>query len=250
MKTALDYDLTLLAESIDDASPDDWMPVDAHYEELFLEEVVPHDIECPNRQLDMAAAYFDYDLTGDYDRDWSHIQEQADLLAEDITVMLAEFGYDDGVLAFYGENDEDGAIPGSPYCLWMVRSVEPLVGEEDYYKQHSTVKEDREQGTAASTIKKAQEGFSLRNYAPSDEELEAIARMMVVGIAASLVQQGLVDKKALAGLKPADASALLPNLAKAIAQQREAFKNEIVVLKRYGAEDYLARRARDIKGLA
>lgn len=240
MKTALDYDLTLLAESIEDASPDDWKPVDAHYEELFLEEVVPYDIECSDLQLDMVAGYFGYELTGEFDRDWRHLQEQADLIAENLDVFLAELGYDDGAVAFYGENDEDGAIPGSPYCLWMVRSVEPLVGEEDYYQQH-----------AGRIQKQAQEeAFSLKNYAPSDEELEGIARMMVIGIAASLVQQGLGDKKAVAQIKPAEASTILPNLAKAIAQKREAFKNEIVVLKRYGAEAYLTRRARDIKGLA
>jgi hypothetical protein len=125
-----------------------------------------------------------------------------------------------------------------------VRSVEPLVGEKEYEPQNG--KEDHR---ALRIQKWAQEEFSLKSYSPSDEDLAAITRMMVVGIAADLVQQGMGDKKSVAGLKPAEASSILPNLARAVAQQREAFKNEIVVLKRYGAEGYLERRARDIKGL-
>lgn len=234
-RTALDYDLPLLLEEIYDAPLDDWEEVDPHHEELYLEEVVPPDIRDPRIQIGMVAEYFGYELTGDFAYDWDHIKELADQISEDLAVLLAEFGYNGGmVLGFYGDNNQEGDIPGSPYCLWAVRSKEPLAGE-----------------VARDTVKTAQdEEFSLKNYTPSDEDLDVMARMMVIGLAAGLVRQGKGDKKTLSSLKPADAAAILPNLARAVGQQREAFKNEIVVLKRYGADGYLDRRAREIKSLS
>lgn len=88
--------------------------------------------------------------------------------------------------------------------------------------------------------------FSFQTLQLSDDEIAAVGRMLVLGVAMALGRQG-VTKDQLKKAKPQQFSAALPRLLKDIISARSAILQELRMLLRFGPEQYLQRRARDIK---
>lgn len=88
--------------------------------------------------------------------------------------------------------------------------------------------------------------FSFADWSPGEDGAAAMARMLVVGIAAKLARDG-VDKNALKKAKLNEATAQFTSWLKAVAQLRTVVKEELRLLQRYGPSQYLQKKGSEIK---
>ncbi len=88
--------------------------------------------------------------------------------------------------------------------------------------------------------------FSFKDY-QLGEGASAMARMLVAGLAAKLVADG-VTKEQIKKAKINEASANFNTWLKAVLAERGAFKEELRLLQRYGPQQYLHKKAQQLKG--
>ncbi len=89
--------------------------------------------------------------------------------------------------------------------------------------------------------------FSFKNFQLGDGA-NAMARMLVAGLAAKLAQDG-VSKEAVKKAKINEASANFTAWLKAVVAEKAAFKEELRLLQRYGPQQYLAKKAQQLKAI-
>jgi len=82
------------------------------------------------------------------------------------------------------------------------------------------------------------------------ENAELLAHGFVLGIALVLVKGGLGGKDDLKTLKPQAITGALQKLAKLIIQERQVIGQELRLLWRLGASQYLTRKSRQLRELA
>ena len=87
--------------------------------------------------------------------------------------------------------------------------------------------------------------FSFKDF-QLGEGAAAMAKMMVSGLAAKLIQDG-ITKDQIKRAKINDAASSFTSWVKAVVAERAAFKAELRLLQRYGPEQYLQKKAQQLK---
>ncbi len=123
-----EFDIETILDLIEDPSPeDDWKDAGNGYYKLYITEITEG--VSGDKQLKKLAEFFDVPGIEDKAQLWEGIQLAADDLSQDLTALLRTLGYP-GDLVFFGEDNQDGKIPGDPYCLWVL--IEEDEWEETY----------------------------------------------------------------------------------------------------------------------
>ena len=112
-----EFDIEDILDIIEDPDPDEgWEQIEGAYK-LYITEIT-EGVQ-GDKQMAKLAEFFDVPMDEDTDLLWRSIQLVAEDLSQDLTALLRTLGYP-GDLVFFGEDNQDGKIPGDPYCLWVV----------------------------------------------------------------------------------------------------------------------------------
>jgi len=90
--------------------------------------------------------------------------------------------------------------------------------------------------------------FAFKDYQIGEDGATVMAQLMVAGLAAKLMQDG-VTKDEVKAAKPAEATNMFTTWVKLVGQERTAFGNEVRLLQRLGPEQYLYRKAQQLKSV-